>query len=497
MTQTFDDIDSLIGRLKAVARQHEQQTGTQPPPFAYRERLGELLNERYDPAQLSDPKQPTLEELVAANHRDEIFLQRVYRALMNRDVDQDGMSHYLSVLPRAGRLYVLAELLCADEARDSLAARGTRIPRRGLLTLPFRIVGRLGPLARALRPLMRMGYRMVGILLRPHFALSARVAELEASDQRRSAMVRDVLLELDGELQRLVTHAEQSERHTSQLDSRLAEQERHQPALWSALQHHRRALERLIHDDAPALESGQAEKLDQQLFDAYYLAFEDACRGSEAHIRRHLSHYQPQWETALSVGTRALDLGCGRGEWLALLAEQGFEPHGVDLNVAMIEHCRERGFAVTYADALSVLRAQPDNSHALVSAFHLIEHLPFDVLYSLVDEANRILAPGGVLILETPNPENLLVGSHTFYHDPTHRNPITPTAISFLLTYHGFAEVDIRRFNPYPEEAKVPGDDPLTARVNGHLCGPQDFAVVGCKAAPAFENPAPAAEDTL
>ncbi|WP_172656331.1 hypothetical protein [Halomonas sp. PR-M31] len=101
-----------------------------------------------------------------------------------------------------------------------------------------------------------------------------------------------------------------------------------------------------------------------------------------------------------------------------------------------------------------------------------------------MDEAQRVLAPGGVLILETPNPENILVGSHTFYHDPTHLNPLTPTAMSFLLTYHGFAEVEVRRFNPYPEEAKVPGNDALTERVNGHLCGPQDFAVVGLKAAP-------------
>lgn len=494
MTKSFDDIDSLIGRLKAVARQHEREGGTQPPPFAYRERLGELLNERHDPTKVSDPNHPALEELVAASHRDEVFLQRVYRVLMDREADQEGMSHYLSVLPRSGRLYVLAELLCADEARASLAKRGAVIPRRGMLTLPFRIVGRLGPLGRALRPLLRLSYRVVGILLRPRFTLLERVFELEASDRQRGDIVRDVLLELDGELQRhqhqLQQHAntlEQHERQSSELASRLSEQERHHPALFSALQHHRRAVERLTNtpeSEQAALQGPRGQQLDQQLFDAYYLAFEDACRGSEAQIRHHLDNYQPQWETARQAGARALDVGCGRGEWLALLTEQGFEPHGVDLNIAMVEHCRERGFEVTHADAISVMRAQPDNSHALVSAFHLIEHLPFDVLYTLVDEANRILAPGGVLILETPNPENLLVGSHTFYHDPTHRNPVTPTAISFLLTYLGFSAVDVRRFNPYPEDAKVPGDDPLTARVNGHLCGPQDFAVIGRKAAP-------------
>jgi len=97
----------------------------------------------------------------------------------------------------------------------------------------------------------------------------------------------------------------------------------------------------------------------------------------------------------------------------------------------------------------------------------------------MVQECARVLVKDGSVLFETPNPENVLVGSHTFYHDFTHRNPITPTAISFLLKYHGFVEIDIIRSSPYPDEAKVPGDDPLTARVNGHLCGPQDFAVTG------------------
>jgi hypothetical protein len=92
-----------------------------------------------------------------------------------------------------------------------------------------------------------------------------------------------------------------------------------------------------------------------------------------------------------------------------------------------------------------------------------------------------VLAEGGAVLFETPNPENVLVGSHTFYHDFTHRNPITPTAISFLLKNQGFDDIDIIRSSPYPEEAKVPGNDPLTERVNGHLCGPQDFAVTGRK----------------
>jgi len=486
MTQTFDSIDSLIGRLKAVARQIEaDETTTEPPPFAYRERFGELLDDTVDPLRVSDSYRPRLEELVAARYGDEVFLQRVYRTLMGRDADHDGLSHYLGVLPHAGRLYVLAELLCADEARDYLSRHGVTVARRGVLTLPFRLVGRLGQLGRVLRPPMRLAYRLASVALRPRMRLLERIASLEDRAERRDALVRDVLIELDGELQRQ-QHAgsaldERSARHDRQID----EIERHQPALWSALQQHRRAVERLVEPPAPAPMAQAGKLLDQDLMDAYYLAFEDACRGSEAAIYAHLRQYQPQWEQALEAGNRALDLGCGRGEWLQLLAEQGFTPHGVDLNIAMIDHCRDAGFEVEHGDVIQALQKQGEDSHALISAFHLAEHLPFDVLYAMIDEAQRVLAPGGVLIVETPNPENLLVGSHTFYHDPTHLNPLTPTAMSFLLRYLGFADVEVRRFNPYPEEAKVPGDDPLTERVNGHLCGPQDFAVVGRKAAPA------------
>ena len=94
-----------------------------------------------------------------------------------------------------------------------------------------------------------------------------------------------------------------------------------------------------------------------------------------------------------------------------------------------------------------------------------------------------MLVPGGLILFETPNPENLLVASHTFYHDPTHRNPITPTGVEFLARYTGFGDTQIMRLHPYPDEARVKGMDPLTERVNGHLCGPQDFAIVARKPA--------------
>ena len=161
------------------------------------------------------------------------------------------------------------------------------------------------------------------------------------------------------------------------------------------------------------------------------------------------------------------------------LAEQGFDARGIDASLAMVAHCQAQGLKVDECDLLQALRRQADGSLNLITAFHVAEHLDFATLYTLVAEAWRVLEPGGALLLETPNPENPLVGSHTFYHDPTHRNPLTPSALWFLLGYHGFEQLDVLRLNPYPESARVPGEDLLTERINGLLCGPQDFAVVG------------------
>ena len=163
---------------------------------------------------------------------------------------------------------------------------------------------------------------------------------------------------------------------------------------------------------------------------------------------------------------------------MQLLKESGYEPQGVDTNPVMVGACQGLELEAEHADGLSWLMAQPDQSLCAITAFHVIEHMPFADLLRMTNEARRVLIPGGKLIYETPNPENILVGSHTFYHDPTHRNPITPALLEFLAQYCGYAPAELVRLHPYPEEAKVQGNDALTERVNGHLCGPQDIALV-------------------
>lgn len=286
----------------------------------------------------------------------------------------------------------------------------------------------------------------------------------------------------------IAEHITQQLGRTDRLQTEIIEQHQRislarQDALYQ--QYHLRHLLADIKGEIHVLTSSDAARHLDEYMDAYYLAFEDANRGTLAEIRQKLAIYIPyviefkQQSSTLPV----LDLGCGRGEWLALLRDNAIAAYGVDMNGVMVTLGQESGLDVRHADGLTHLQQLPDASLSAITSFHVIEHLPFATLFNMLMEINRVLIPGGLLIFETPNPENVLVGSHTFYHDFTHRNPITPTALTFLLTYHNFQAIQTLRLHPYPEAAKVPGDDPLTARVNGHLCGPQDFALIARKSA--------------
>jgi SAM-dependent methyltransferase len=184
----------------------------------------------------------------------------------------------------------------------------------------------------------------------------------------------------------------------------------------------------------------------------FYRAFEDRHRGPRELIKSRQRVYLPFIAPLLSIDSdaKAIDLGCGRGEWLELLQDAGFDAQGVDLDDSMLAACRELGLNVVTADALAALKALPDESQCVVSGFHIAEHIPFSDLQILVQEALRVLKPAGLLILETPNPENMVVGTVSFYLDPSHQKPIPPELLSFLPEYYGFAKVKVVRLQEDP-----------------------------------------------
>jgi SAM-dependent methyltransferase len=187
--------------------------------------------------------------------------------------------------------------------------------------------------------------------------------------------------------------------------------------------------------------------------DNFYRAFEDKYRGPRDLIKARLQIYLQFIEPVFRAYPegQALDVGCGRGEWLELLGEKGFNAKGIDLNDSMLHACRKLGLHVETADAIEYLKKLPSSSLCVVSGFHIAEHLPFAALQQLVAEAKRTLVPGGLLILETPNPENLSVGTNRFYLDPSHEKPIPSELLLFLTDSLGYVRSNIIGLQENPQ----------------------------------------------
>ena len=216
--------------------------------------------------------------------------------------------------------------------------------------------------------------------------------------------------------------------------------------------------------------------------DNFYQAFENKFRGDRQIIKNRLSVYLPiiQPLKGLYPDGSVIDLGCGRGEWLELLGEEpGFTSRGVDLSEAMLASAKALGLSVDKQDALVCLKELPAESQSIVSGFHIAEHLDFTVLQGLVKEAHRVLKPGGLLILETPNPENIIVGTVDFYMDPTHHHPLPPNLLEFLATYTGFCRTKIMRLQE-PYDLSRHGEVTLLNILDGVS---PDYAVVAQKQA--------------
>ena len=173
------------------------------------------------------------------------------------------------------------------------------------------------------------------------------------------------------------------------------------------------------------------------MIDSFYKAFEDRFRGSRQEVRQRLEVYLPFLEALRPFHRKfmVLDLGCGRGEWLQFLKELKFEAIGIDLDQEMANDCESLGLKVRCEHVLQALKSFRSKSLSLVTGFHIAEHLSFEELRQVVGEAHRALKAGGLLILETPNPENITVGSMNFYLDPTHQKPLPPKLLDFLPEY--------------------------------------------------------------
>jgi SAM-dependent methyltransferase len=230
--------------------------------------------------------------------------------------------------------------------------------------------------------------------------------------------------------------------------------------------------------------------------DAYkYVGFEDQFRGSQAVIRERLTSYLPLFDGASGV----LDVGCGRGEFLDLLAARGISARGIDLNHEMAEGCRARGLDVTEADAVGYLSTLPDASLGGIFSAQVVEHLQPGYLLRFLELAFHKLRPGGRLVLETLNPACWVAFFESYIRDITHVWPLHPETLKYLVVASGFTTAAIEFRSPVPQQDRLQpiaihagadaglGDlteafnanvEKLNARMFTHL----DYAVIGDKA---------------
>ena len=215
------------------------------------------------------------------------------------------------------------------------------------------------------------------------------------------------------------------------------------------------------------------------LLDSLYCSLEDQFRGTREDIKAKATSYLPVLADA-NITTDIVDIGCGRGEWLEVLREARLAARGIDTSPVMIEECTRRGLQASEGEAITYLRAQADNSLRAITAFHFVEHLPLETLVGFLDEVVRTLKAGGLVLLETPNPENILVGACNFYLDPTHRNPIPSQTMQFLLESRGLCRVEVLKSYPM-SSAILKGDDEVPKFINHYFFGPLDYGIVARK----------------
>jgi O-antigen chain-terminating methyltransferase len=296
------------------------------------------------------------------------------------------------------------------------------------------------------------------------------VADLEAGFQHRASQTEATLRDLTRSQHKDFTLA--LERAGTDIQRRL----------WADLEKVRVDYDRLIHAElrlirqravlapreaAPPAPSPAPEPALDSLW------FAERFRGSAEYVREKQRFYVPFFQGCGQV----LDLGCGRGEFLELMREAGIAARGIDLSGECVALCRSKGLDAEKADMFPWLDGLADHSLDGVFSAQVVEHLSPERIPELIRLAASKLARGGLLAIETPNPECLAALSMHFFLDPTHTRPVPSALVNFYMEESGFGSIEIRRLSPAVES--MPALASLPADFREAFFDGLDYAILG------------------
>lgn len=481
------DLDLLMERIRAelTGGGNRREQAQEPPavmtlvsPGLHRYRFGEF-----------------------AGLDNESFVRSAYLAVLGREpaeMDRLVTLHRLEA-GQTGRALLLRELLSSDEGRLH-GSTVTGLPLRAALerlrhnraSRMLRVVARLArnspQIADYMRRLAAQSATAEHLALRALASADAAKHMVETTTATRRSEVEawaaSHTVERTSALERMLTaQRQQATAQLNELARTQAELQRRMSEQWRGLVDQKLRLELLLNDVRRRLpEQLDAQQLtrlvdeEHHLLDALCLTLADRYRGSRNDIKQHQAGYVPEIERAAAATGRGvvIDLGCGRGEWLELLRDQGLTAFGYDANRLMVEESRSHGLDARQGEALEGLTSLPNDSASAITGLNFVEHLSFADVVRLLDLALRVLRPGGLLLLETANPGNLLVATEQFHLDPTHRSLFPAELLAFVAEARGFTCVETRF-----SDSTAPAE---TEELRQRLNAPVEYCILGWKA---------------
>lgn len=163
-----------------------------------------------------------------------------------------------------------------------------------------------------------------------------------------------------------------------------------------------------------------------------------AGRGKFLDFEQNFLHLIPQ-----DRATRILDVGCGQGVMLQLLEQAGYSSvTGIDTSLEQIELARQAGSANALCVDLFEYAASVPGQFDVITAIDLVEHFDRAQVLSLFTVLFRMLAPGGRLIMRTPNGSSPYSGRY-LYSDITHGTIYTDRSLQQIASLVGFKSVQV------------------------------------------------------